>query len=136
MKLNIFRLNSALLHHMYIKQISFLIKQKCAVTKLSAENESLLHSKLITCLENNVMTLLSRLYECSGCVFRHATQSLYSCCAFNNRGTFNQLGEALSMLIYFDFVISTFLNRVDCVSEKFLFNIHVETIQKVLFKTG
>lgn len=135
LKENMFRLNNALLHHMYTKQIPSLIKQKCAVRKLPAESESHLHSKLITCIENNMVTLLNRLYECSGCALRHASESLHVCCVFNNREKFNQLGEALLMLIDFDFVISTFLNGVDCVSEKFLFNIHVETIQNVLFKT-
>lgn len=98
------------------------------------EKKLFLHSKLISCIENNVLTIINRLYECAGCIFRHASQSLHPCFAFNNREKFNELGEALLMLIDFDLVISTFLNEVDCVSEKFLNNIHIETIQNVLFK--
>lgn len=128
-------LNKNLIHHMYTKQLPYLIKNQCTVAKTPPELELVLTSKLFFAIEKNVLTILNRIYECHACIFNQHSKTLHSCFLFNNREKFQQLGDMVLMLVNLDFVVSMFSNEVDYISEHFLCNINVETIKNVLFKT-
>lgn len=129
-----YEFNKKLLQHMYTNCLKRLIKQKCRLGYISPEIESALFSKLIMCIENNVLTILNQIYECIGCIFAHESRSLHTCFTFNNREKFNQLGDMILMLVNFEHVVSEFSKAVECISENFLCTIHVENIRNVLFK--
>lgn len=119
---------------MYANYLPPLSKQKFTLDYLPTENVFALFLKLITCVENNVLTILNKIYECTGYLFGHECQSLYSCFVFNNREKLNQLRDKILMLVNFQYVVSMFLSGVERVNENIFCSINVETIRNVLFK--
>lgn len=118
------------MHHMDTKHLSHFIKHKCTLGNLLPENElmTMTMSKLISSIEENLLTILNRIHDCSGCILNQCSQWLHSCFMFNNREIFQQLGDMFLMLANVDFLISIFFNRVDCTCEHILCNINIETI--------
>lgn len=128
-------LNKKLIYDMYNKQLPYLIKNKCAISNIPPEKEHDLITKLSLSIEKNLLTILNRIYECNGCIFKQHSQSLHQCFLFNNREKFQQLGDMMLMLVDLDFVSSMFYNEVYCISQHFLCSINVETIKNALFKS-
>lgn len=128
-----YNLNVKLIYQMYNERLPIVIKNKCKISKLSIENDAM--SKLMLCIEKNIVDILNRIYECHGCIVMHASQSLHACLMFNNLEKFQQLGDMILMLVDLNLVGSMFCNEVANVSEEFLSTINMETIKNGLFKT-
>lgn len=67
-------------------------------------------------------------------VFLAIKASLHWCFTFNKREKIYQLGDMILMFVNFDYVVSQYLNGVECISENFLCTNNVEIIRNVLFK--
>ena len=126
-------LNKVLLEHMYGKHIPDLIKRKCP-TKHMIQEETQIRT-LFKCVEENLVTIISKRYECIGCISGESyPKNLHMCTALSNREKYEQLGVNILMLVNIDFIVNTFINRIYCISESFLSDITLEDIYNVLFK--
>lgn len=129
------KLNKELLNHMYGKHLPCLIKRKCAVKEMTQEESLEVLKILCNCIEENLVSILHRIYECYACISgENCTKSLHPCSTLNNREKCEQLGINILLLVNLDFVLNTFINRMDCISDLFLSNLNVENIYSTLFK--
>lgn len=101
-------MNKERLWHLYVKHIPSLIRQKCIIGHTSPENELIYRSKSITCIENNVLTTLKRIFECNVPIFNHESESFHYCLILDNRQKFEQQGAMILILMDFDFLFPHF----------------------------
>lgn len=128
--------NKELLSHMYGKHLPYLIKRNCIVKEMTQEETLVILKTLYNCIEENLVTILNRIYECYACISgENCAKSLHPCTVLNNREKCQQLGINILMLVNLDFVLNTFTNRIEYISELFLNNLNVENIFNTIFKT-
>lgn len=91
---------------MHAKHSPYLIKQKCTFGNVPPENELVSLSKLISIIEDNLLIVLNRIYECSHCILNQYSHSVHPCFMFNIRENFQKWRDIVLMIVKLDSIVS------------------------------
>ncbi|GFR25239.1 hypothetical protein TNCT_230691 [Trichonephila clavata] len=128
-------LNEELIDYLYSNYLPKVIQMNYTQNCVKVDDELFLMKSLIVSIEESVVSVFHKIFECDGCIINHGGQLKHSCITFTNFEKFCNVSDLILILVNIHDIVKDFLHREKCISKRFLENIDVKFIRNVLFQT-
>ncbi|GFU52145.1 hypothetical protein TNCV_774871 [Trichonephila clavipes] len=128
-------LNEELIDYLYSNYLPKVILKNYTPNCEKINDELSLMKSLIVSIEESVVSVFPKIFECDGCIINHGGQLRHSCITFTNFEKFCNVSDLILILVNINDIVKDFLHREKCISKRFLENIDVKFIRNVLFQT-
>ncbi|GFS76304.1 hypothetical protein TNCV_4668281 [Trichonephila clavipes] len=128
-------LNEELIDYLYSNYLPKVILKNYTPNCEKINDELSLMKSLIVSIEERVVSVFPKIFECDGCIINHGGQLRHSCIRFTNFEKFCNVSDLILILVNINDIVKDFLHREKCISKRFLENIDVKFIRNVLFQT-
>ncbi|GFT35248.1 hypothetical protein TNCV_1096081 [Trichonephila clavipes] len=128
-------LKEELINYLYSNCLPKVILKNYTPNCEKINDELSLMKSLIVSIEESVVSVFSKIFECDGCIINHGGQLRHSCITFINFEKFCNVSDLILILVNINDIVKDFLHREKCISKRFLENIDVKFIRNVLFQT-
>ncbi|GFU47524.1 hypothetical protein TNCV_2000271 [Trichonephila clavipes] len=127
-------LNEELIDYLYSNYLPKVILKNYTPNCEKINDELSLMKSLIVSIEESVVSVFPKIFECDGCIINHGGQLRHSCITFTNFEKFCNVSDLILILVNINDIVKDFLHREKCISKRFLENIDVKFIRNVLFQ--
>ncbi|GFY03804.1 hypothetical protein TNCV_1195841 [Trichonephila clavipes] len=128
-------LNEELIDYLYSNYLPKVILKNYTPNCEKINDELSLMKSLIVSIEESVVSVFPKIFECDGCIINHGGQLRHSCITFTNFKKFCNVSDLILILVNINDIVKDFLHREKCISKRVLENIDVKFIRNVLFQT-
>lgn len=136
LKDNIHSFNNKVIEYMLTTRFAYFVeRERRLLAILSPEEEDILISRYIQCIEAEISLLLNKVFICNGCIIDHPSQLQHPCLVMSNSQKYEIVGDEMLLLLDMYKIVHRFIESVDFISENFVKNIPTNIIKDVLFKT-